>query len=108
MKFLRLLLNCLALAIVLVVILVVAAFAPVVQTWVAQMVLDRQPALQGSLESLSAGIGRLEIGNLRLKVGGAILTVPHLQAELPIVTAGWDRRFLVRRLVAKGWTLDLR
>jgi hypothetical protein len=107
-KFLRFLLQCLALAIVLVVILVVAAFAPVMQTWVAQMVLDRQPALHGSLESLSAGIGRFEIGNLRLKVDGALLTVPSLQAELPLVTAGWNRRFLVKRLLAKGWTLDLR
>ena len=108
MKFLRFLLHCLALAILLVVILVVAVFAPVVQTWVAQMVLERQPALQGSLESLSAGIGRFEVGNLRLKVGGAVLTVPSLEAELPLVTAGWSRRFLVRRLVAKGWTFDLR
>jgi len=31
-----------------------------------------------------------------------------LKAELPLTTAVWDRRFLVRKLVAKGWTLDLR
>lgn len=108
MKFLRLLLNCLALAIVLVAVLVAAAFVPAVQTWVARMALAGQPAIQGSLGSLSAGIGRVEVGDLHLKVAGAVLTVPSLEAELPLITAGWDRRILVRKLVAKGWTLDLR
>jgi hypothetical protein len=107
-KFLRFLLNCLVLAIMLVVILVAAAFAPAVQTWVAQLALGRQTAIQGSLGSLSASTGRIEIGDLHLKVDGAVLTVPSLEAKLPVVTAGWNRRFLFRKLVAKGWTLDLR
>lgn len=92
----------------LIVILLVAAFSPIVQTWVAQLVLDRQPALHGSVESLSARFGSIELGNLHLKFDGAVVTLPSLQAELPLVTAGWNRRLLVRRLVAKGWTIDLR
>jgi hypothetical protein len=106
-KFLRLLLNCLALAIALVAVLVAAAFVPAVQTWVAQMALARQPAVQGSLGSLSAGIGRVEVGDLHLKLDGAVLTLPSIEAELPVATAVWERKAIIRRLVAKGWTLDL-
>ena len=96
------------LAIGLVVLLGAMALAPVVQTWIAQSVLARQPALQGTLGSLWAGFGKVNVAELQLKIDGAVLTVPSLKAELPLTTAVWDRRFLVRKLVAKGWTLDLR
>ena len=89
-------------------VLVALAFAPVVQTWVAQAILAREPALHGSLGSLSARFGRLEVSELQLKIDGAVLTLPLLEAELPLTTALWDRKLPVRRLVAKGWTLDLR
>lgn len=95
------------LATVLIAVLVVLAFSPLVQTWVAEMALTRSPAIQGSVDSVMARFGRVEIGELQAKVGGATLKVPALAAELPIVTALWQRRLLVRRLVAKGWTLDL-
>ena len=108
MKFLRLLLNCLVLALALVAVLVALAFAPAVQTWVAQAMLARQPALQGSLGSLSARFGRLDVSELQLKTDGAVLTMPSLEAELPLTTALWDRKLPLRRVVAKGWTLDLR
>jgi hypothetical protein len=107
-KFLRLLLNCLVLALALVAVLVALAFAPAVQTWVAQAMLARQPALQGSLGSLSARFGRLDVSELQLKTDGAVLTMPSLEAELPLTTALWDRKLPLRRVVAKGWTLDLR
>ena len=96
------------LAIGLVVLLGAMALAPVVQTWIAQSVLARQPALQGTLGSLWAGFGKVNVAELQLKIDGAVLTVPSLKAELPLTTAVWGRRFLVRKLVAKGWTLDLR
>ena len=105
MKFLRLLLNCLVLALALVAVLVALAFAPAVQTWVAQAMLARQPALQGSLGSLSARFGRLDVSELQLKTDGAVLTMPSLEAELPLTTALWDRKLPLRRVVAKGWTL---
>jgi hypothetical protein len=106
-KFFRFLLNCLVLVIVLVAILVAMAFAPVVQTWIAQAVLARQPGLQGTLGSLWAGFGKVNVAELQLKIDGADLKVPSLKAELSLTTALLNRRFLVRRLVAKGWTLDL-
>jgi hypothetical protein len=106
-KFLRFLLTCLVLAIAVVVLLLVAAFAPAVQTWVAQMALARQTGLHATLGSLYAGFSDVEITDLRVEVGGAVLTVPSLQAKLPIMTAVWNRKVLVQSLRAKGWTLDL-
>jgi hypothetical protein len=106
-KFLRFLLTCLVLAIAVVVLLLVAAFAPAVQTWVAQMALARQTGLHATLGSLYAGFSDVEITDLRVEVGGAVLTVPSLQAKLPIMTAVWNRKVLVQSLMAKGWTLDL-
>lgn len=88
-------------------VLVAVAFAPVVQTWLAQMWLDRQASVHGSVEAFSAHFGKLEAHNLNLKFHGAQLALPSLQAELPLTTAFVKRRFLMRRLVAKGWTLNL-
>jgi hypothetical protein len=107
-NFFRLLLNCLVLVLVLAAVLLALSFAPVVQTWVAQAVLAKQPAPTVSVGSLSARFGRVEISELLVKTAGAVLTVPSLEAELPITTALWERRLPLRRLVAKGWTLDLR
>jgi hypothetical protein len=94
-------------AAVLAVVLVVAAISPLVQTWVAQFVLGRQTAFHGSVSSLSARFGHLEVADLRLNFDGVVLTVPNLEAALPVTTAIRGRRLLVRSLVAKGWTLDL-
>jgi hypothetical protein len=107
-KFLRLFVNCLVLALALAAVLAALALAPVVQTWVAQAVLDRQPGFHASLGLLSARFGKARIAELQLKSDGVVLTVPSLEAELPLMTALRDRKLLFRRLVAKGWTLDLR
>jgi hypothetical protein len=106
-KLIRLLLAFLALAIALVALLVLAAIAPAVQTFVAQRALAGQAGLRGSLESLSAGFGGVDIEDLRLESGGAVLKLPSLQARLPVTAAVLRRKVLVRSLVAKGWTLDL-
>jgi hypothetical protein len=106
-KFLRLLLTCVALSIALVAVLVLAAIAPAVQTFVAQRALAARPGLSGSLESLSAGFGGVDIEDLHLEIAGAVLRLPSLQARLPITAAVLRRKVSVRSLVAKGWTLDL-
>ncbi len=108
MKFLRLLRDNWALAVVLVVALVLLAFAPPVQTWVAQWALSQQTSVEASVGGFWAKFGKVQISDLSLKTPGATLTLPSLEAELPLMTAAWNRRISVRRLVAKGWTLDLR
>ena len=108
MKFIRLLGTFVCVVAALAGILAAIALVPAVQTWVAQSALARQPGLKATLASVTAGFGEADVEDLRLEFGGAVLTVPSLKAKLPITTAVLGRRLLVRRLSAKGWTLDLR
>ncbi len=93
--------------VVAVIILVGLVFAPPVQTWIAQLFLAQQTEVQGTVGGFQARFGELEVRDLNLKAGGAVLTLPSLQAGLPLTRAALGRRLHVRRLVAKGWTLDL-
>ena len=108
MKSVRRLLLVLALALALAALLLATALLPPVQTWFAQRALAGQTGLQASVGSVSAGFDTVSATDLRLNIGGAVLTVPTLEASLPMKTAVRYRKLLVRRLVAKGWTLDLR
>jgi hypothetical protein len=84
-----------------------ASFCPPVQTYAAQRFLASATRPGSSLRHLSAGLSRVSLTGLRLDLNGAILTVPSAEAELAVLSAGLGRGFHVRRLVAKGWTLDL-
>jgi hypothetical protein len=106
-KFIRYFLTCLAAVSLAGAILVAVAFIPAVQTWFAQMALARQPNLHASLGSLSAGFSETTATDLKLEVGGAVLTLPSIEARLPLTTVVCRQRFPVRSLVAKGWTLNL-
>jgi hypothetical protein len=107
MKILRLLLTLLGTLLGLAVLLVLVAIAPAVQTWAAQHELADRPGLKGSLGSLSAGFGEVNVEDLHLESNGAVLTLPSLQAKLPLTTVVLGRKLQVRSLVASGWTLDL-
>jgi hypothetical protein len=104
----RRILKVVAYAIALAAVLAALAFAPFVQTLIAQAYLDSHPALHCTVGSVSAGFGKVEIEDLRLELGGATLTLPSLEARLPLIAAVRDRKVFVQSLVAKGWTLDLR
>lgn len=78
-----------------------------VQTMLASSYLAEQPGLDSSLGSFSAGLRRVEVADLRLRQDDRILIVPSLEAELPVVPALRRQELRVRRLVARGWTLDL-
>ncbi|HEY5078415.1 MAG TPA: hypothetical protein VII43_01155 [Opitutaceae bacterium] len=107
MKLIRILLGCLALVAALAAVLVLLAIAPPVQTWIAQRTLANQAGTTGSLGSLSAGFGRVDVAGVRLETGGAVLTLPAREASVPLIRSLLGRRAIVRSLVAKGWTLDL-
>jgi hypothetical protein len=107
LKFIRFLLTALATVAALAVLLVAAAFTPPLQTWFARMELLDQPGVQGSLGSLSASFGKLEVEDLKLQIDGNVLTLPSMQARLPLIRAIWHRQVLVEAIVAKDWTLDL-
>ena len=107
MKLIRILLGCLALVAAIAAVLLLLAIAPPVQGWLAERALAHQPGITGSLGSISAGFGRVDLGGVRLESGGAVLTLPSLEASVPLTRSLLRRRAIVRSLVAKGWTLDL-
>jgi len=106
-KFLRLLLTCLAVLCTIALVVVLLAIAPAVQTWIAQRELSGTPGIKGSLDSLSAGFGEVDIEKLSLEANGAVLTLPSLKAKLTLSDAVVRRQFHIQSLVAKGWSLDL-
>lgn len=108
MKFIRILWKLLLLVFVIAAIAVAVAFVPDVQTWLAQRAIAKHPELHLSLGAISAGLGNVAVEDLRFEHDGAILTVPTLEAGLPLLTALRTRKLSLQRLIAKGWTLDLR
>lgn len=107
MKIIRLLLIGLATLAALAAAVAAAALLPPFQTWYARMELDELPDVRASLGSVWARFGRVEVSDLRLEVGDAVLTLPSLEARLPVIDTLRRRRLLLQGLVAKGWTLDL-
>src|SRR3954468_7670487 len=86
---------------------VVLAFNTSFQTWAARKAIARQPALHVTVRQVSAGMKQVEMKDLQLEQNGAVLTLPAVEIDLPLFTAGFSKRIFVSRLVAKGWTLDL-
>ena len=107
MKPVRILLFSFGALLVLLIAAVALAFNSGVQTWAARKALAGQPALHASLGSLAAGLGRVELRDLRAEVNGATLVLPTLTVEVPLVSAGLSQKVTVGKLVARGWTLDL-
>jgi hypothetical protein len=106
-KLLRRLLACLVVVLVLASMVFLAALIPAVQTWAAQAALAARPGLHATVGTLWVGFGFVDVTDLRLEPGGAVLKVPSLEARLPFYAAATGRRLYIRSLVAKGWTLDL-
>ena len=107
LKFLRVLLGLLAVVIAVAAVLLAAAFAPPVQTWFAERMLATQPGLTATLGSLSAGFHGVEASDLQLVYKGAVLTIPSVQARVPLATNAWHRKAVITSLVARDWILDL-
>ena len=107
MRFFRTLLRVLIVASILVALVVALAFVPAVQTWLVERASAGQPGLHVSVESISAGLSRVHVTNLRLRHDTYGLILPSLEATLPMKRALWDRQAQIGSIVAKGWTLDL-
>jgi len=106
-KIVRLLLTLVVVILVLAALAVVLAIAPVVQTAVAQHELAGDGRFKGTVDSVSAGFGEVDLDNLHLESNGAVLTLPSLKAKLGLTRAVVLRDVRVTQLIAAGWTLDL-
>ncbi|HVU36061.1 MAG TPA: hypothetical protein VHE61_21650 [Opitutaceae bacterium] len=108
MRLLRPVLVFLAIILGIAALLVAVAFTPAVQIWYVESRLNALPGVHASIEDVSAGFSGIHLTNLRLERGSAVLAVPDLVARFPMKEALLHRTLLVRSLVAKGWTLELK
>lgn len=90
----------------LVLLALLLAFTSPVQTWAVRRALQGQAEFHGELSSISVGFNRVSVENLRIHGNGYRLVLPSLEADLPVVPVT-RRNIAIKRLVAKGWTLDL-
>jgi hypothetical protein len=107
MKPVRLVLIGTGVLVLLLLLVVAAAFTSPVQTWAVRKALAGQPSLHASVGSVSAGLHRVVVRDVRFEQDGAVFTAPALEAELPLFAAGMRKQVFVTRLVSTGWTLDL-
>jgi len=107
MKTGRVLLLGLAALLLLLAVAVAVAFSSGFQTWAARRALAGQTDYAVTLGSVSAGLNRVAVEQVRVVRAGAVLTLPAAEVDLPLYPAAMGERVLVRRLVARGWTLDL-
>ncbi len=108
MKAGRVILICAGVFVVLLLVAVAVVFNSSVQTWAARKALASRSDVAGTIGSVSAGWKEIQVRDVNLESQGARLTLPAMDAVVPVLPAGLSERVEVRSLVAKGWTLDLR
>lgn len=85
----------------------VLAFNSGVQTYFVRRALAAHPELHASIGRVNAGWQHVEVEEIRIEQDGALLTLPRVEADLPLLSAAFGEKLLISRLVAGGWTLDL-
>jgi len=106
MKILRPILVGVAVLAALLVVVVVLAFTSSVQTWAARRAMLGQKDIKAGVGRVSAGLKLIELTDIKIEKPGFALTLPSLTIEMPLVSAA-GKNIAVRRLVAKGWRVDL-
>lgn len=77
------------------------------QTWAVRRALESQTGQRISVETVSAGLGHVEVTGLRLERDGRTLLVPRLEAQASLFAALVYGEFTVSRLQAKGFTVEI-
>ncbi len=106
MKPLRIVLIGLASLVLLAALAVALAFTSGVQTWAARTFAPATPELTVAVGKVHAGLNVTRIENLRVVRPGLVLTAPAAEVAVSVIDAAAGK-VTVKRLVAKGWTLEL-
>jgi len=106
MKILRPILVSVAVLAALLVVALVLAFTSSVQTWAARRALLGQTDMKTGVGRVSAGLKLIELTDIKIEKPGFALNLPSLTIEMPLASAA-GKNIAVRRLVAKGWKVDL-
>jgi hypothetical protein len=77
------------------------------QTWAVRRALASKPELHASVGAVAIGFKHVALRSVRVEHAGAMVTLPQVEIDLPVLAAGRGHGLLVSRLVAKDWTLDL-
>lgn len=107
MKRVRLILLVAAAAVGLVAVAWVVVFSSRFQTWAVGRVIAGNPDLGLSVGAVDAGWGHVIARDVRWVKGDVVLTAPLVEAELPLLTAGFADRLEFQKLEAKGWMITL-
>lgn len=107
MKTLRLVLTFAGAALLGLGVLAGLASSSTLQTWAARRLIARRPELRATVGSVSAGLHHVTILDLRFERGGVRFDLPDVEADLSIVEVLLRRELTVRRLEARGCTVDL-
>jgi len=105
-KVVRLFLFGVAAIALLLAVVVGLAFTSGFQTWAVHRALAAEPGLPLSLGRIDAGLAHVRVDQMRLTHAGVTLTLPAVDVELPLLAAT-RQHVQIKRLVAKGWTIDL-
>ncbi|MDE3084595.1 MAG: hypothetical protein KGJ37_05165, partial [Verrucomicrobiota bacterium] len=106
MKALRWILIGLAVITVLLAVAGTLALVPAVQTSLANKILAGQPGLHVTIGRVAAGFNGVKLENVHVTQPGLAFTLPSAEADFSLL-AVLQKKVFVRKLVAKGWTLDL-
>ena len=106
MKLLRIALIVTASLVLVLGIGVALAFTPAVQTWAAKKFAPASPELTVTIGRVSAGLEQTRLENVRVVQPGLVLTMPSVEVDVGVLGA-IGGTVDVKRLVAKGWILDL-
>ena len=105
-KPLRLLLIGVVSLLLLLGLVVALALTPGVQTWAARKFAPATAELTVGIGRVNAGLNRTRVENIRVVQPGLVLTIPSAEVEVSVIDAAGGK-IGVKRLVAKGWILDL-
>ncbi|MBK9989645.1 MAG: hypothetical protein IPP19_02620 [Verrucomicrobia bacterium] len=106
MKLLRPILWSVAVLAALTLVIIVLAFNTSVQTWAARRALANQADMKAGVGRVSAGLKLIELNDIKIEKPGMVLNLPSLTIEMPLASAA-GKNIAVKRLVAKGWKVDL-
>lgn len=106
MKPLRLLLLGLCALGLLLIVVFALAFTPGVQTWAARKFAPASSELTVTIGRVNAGLNETRLENVRIVQPGLVLTIPSAEVDVGVLNAVGGK-VEIKRLVAKGWILDL-
>jgi hypothetical protein len=106
MKPLRVLLIGVGVLLFLLLVAFALLFSTGVQTWAARRALDSQPDIRGEIGRVSVGLNHVQAQDVVLHLSGMTVHLPSLDMTISVLGAARER-IEIRRLVAKGWVVDL-